>query len=96
MYDIPPSLVVDIDQIGIYLVSVGGKTWKRRGTKHVKILGIEDKRQITMVVCSKAPGLLLSSQVVFTGTTTKFLPKDNEGKKKCLNEVWNFTFLENH
>jgi hypothetical protein len=39
---------------GIHLVPNGGeKTWEPKGSKHVQVLGFEDKRQVTMVVSSK-------------------------------------------
>ena len=48
VYGIQSSLVVNSDQTSIHLVLVaGGKTWYAKGTKNVKILSIEDKRQIT-------------------------------------------------
>jgi hypothetical protein len=45
VYDIPLSLVIDSDQIGIHLVPTSWKrTWKNKGSKHIQVLGIKDKR----------------------------------------------------
>lgn len=47
-YNIPPTLVINNDQIWVYLVPTAGKwTWEGEGTKHIKVLGIEDKKQVT-------------------------------------------------
>ncbi len=41
IYNIPPTLVVNSDQIGIHLVpTIGDWTWETKGTKHIKVLGI--------------------------------------------------------
>jgi hypothetical protein len=44
-HSIPPELVVNTDQTGIHLVPTGGAhTWALKGSKHVLVHGIEDKR----------------------------------------------------
>lgn len=97
LYNIPPSLVVNSDQTGIHLVpAAGGKTWDAKGTKDVKILGMEDKRQITCVMSSSASGELLPIQAIFTGKTSRCLPKQSEEKAKCIELGWHFTFSPNH
>jgi hypothetical protein len=59
-YNIPPSLVVDSDETGIHLVPKAREcTWESRGSKHIHVLGIKDKKQMTMVVSSSASSLLL-------------------------------------
>ncbi len=59
-YNIPPSLVVNSDKIDIHLVPTSRKcTWESRGSKHIHVLGIKDKRQVTMVVSSSTTRLLL-------------------------------------
>ena len=96
-YSIPPQLVLNNDQTGIHLVSNAvERKWKPKGEKHVQVLGIEDKRQVTMVVTLNAVGDLLPPQVVFTGTTKRTLPPQSEGKKMCLQDGWNLTYSENH
>jgi len=56
-YNIPPSLVVNSDETDIHLAREC--TWESRGSKHIHVLGIEDKRQVIMVVSSSATRLLL-------------------------------------
>lgn len=43
------------------------RTWERRGSKDIKIVGLEDKRQVTACVSSTADGTLLPMQIIFTG-----------------------------
>jgi hypothetical protein len=74
LYSIPPCLVVNIDQIGIHLVpTIGERTWESKGSKHIQVLGVEDKRQVTIVVSSTANGNLPPGQVAFTSTTHRCL-----------------------
>ncbi len=43
-YGIPPSPIVNSDQIDIHLVPVARKhTWESRGSKHINVFGIKDK-----------------------------------------------------
>jgi hypothetical protein len=57
---------------------------------------VEDKKQVTIVVSFAPNENLLLGQVVFTHTTHRCLPPSNEGKLKCINSGWDFTFSENH
>ena len=56
-YNVPCELVVNTDKTGIHLVPTGGtRTWEVRGSKHVAVTGIEDKRQVTVAVSSSLSG----------------------------------------
>jgi hypothetical protein len=97
LYFIPLCLMVNNDQIKIHLVPIVGETtWESKGTKHIQVLGVEDKRQITMVVSSLANGYLFPRKVIFTSIMHKCLPPSNEGKIKCINSSWHLTFSKNH
>jgi hypothetical protein len=62
LYSMPPCLVVNSEQFGIHLVSiVGERTWE---SNSIQMLGVEDKRQVTMVVSFIANEYLLPRQVV--------------------------------
>ena len=96
-YNVPCELVVNTDQTGIHLVPTGGtKTWEEKGSKHVAVIGIEDKRQVTVAVSSSLSGNILPFQVIFTGTTTRSLPPMNQGRKKCEEAGWHITHTSNH
>jgi hypothetical protein len=60
IYNIAPTLVVNNDQTRVHLVLTRKWTWENKGTKHIKVLGMEAKKQITIVVSSAVGGLFLS------------------------------------
>ena len=71
VHNIPESLVVNSDQTDIHLVPTGGaRTWNTKGIKQVRVNGLEDKRQVTVVVSSAATGEVLPFQVVFQGLSS--------------------------
>lgn len=97
-YNIPPSFVVNSDKIDIHFVPISKKctcVWSR-GSKHIHVLGIKDKRQVTMVVPSSATRLLLPLQVNFTSIMPKTLLPNNQRKAMCLANGWDLTYSENH
>jgi hypothetical protein len=60
MYDIFPTLMVNNDQTWIHSVqTIREWTWESNRTKLIKVLGMEDKRQITIVISSIIDGLPL-------------------------------------
>jgi hypothetical protein len=60
MYNIPPCLVINTNQIGVHLVPTRvDRTWERKGAKHIQVLGIKDKREIIIVLSSLANGSML-------------------------------------
>jgi hypothetical protein len=86
-YNIPPSLIVNSDKIDIHLVPTLGKcTWETRGSKHIHVLGIKDKRQVTLVVL----------QVIFTCTMPRTFLPNNHRKTMCVANGWDLTYSENH
>ena len=88
---------MNTDQIGIYLVPKGGsRTWETKGTKHIKVHGTEDKRQVTITVSSATNEHCLPFQVIFQGNTTKTLPKLEGGRKKCELSGWNISYSYNY
>ena len=66
-YNVPCELVVNTDQTRIHLVPTSGtETWKKKGSKHVAVIEIEDKRQVTVTVSSSLSSNILHFQVFFT------------------------------
>jgi hypothetical protein len=97
MYNIPPKLVVNTVQTNIYLVPIGGaRTWETKGSKHVLIHGVDDKRQFTVAASSAASGEVLPFQVIFQGLTSCSLPPLNDGRHDCNNVGWHLTQSSNH
>lgn len=80
--DIPPSLVVNSDKIDIHLVPIVKYAWESKGFKHIHVLGIKDKRQVSVLVSSFPIGVL---HTIFTSTTPKTLGHwNNERKTICV------------
>jgi hypothetical protein len=78
--------VVNTNQTRIHFVPTTGKrTWENKSSKHIQVLGVEDKKQVTLVLSSVANGNLFPRRVVFTSSTHRCLPPSNEGKLKCFN-----------
>jgi hypothetical protein len=97
VYNITLALIVNSDQTNIHLIpTTKERTWESKGSKHVQVLGVENKRQITKVIFLATNGFLLPLQIVLIKTIHHYLPPSNEGKKKCMNLGWDFTFNENH
>jgi hypothetical protein len=73
-YKVHPSLVINMDQTGVHLAPVDSRTYDCRGAKDVKLIGAEDKRQITVCIASSLDGDLLPPQLIFQGKTTQCHP----------------------
>jgi hypothetical protein len=69
-----PSLVVNMDQTGVHLVSASSWTYEMVGSSDVAVVGAEDKRQITVCVAASLRGDLLPLQCIFQGKTARSLP----------------------
>lgn len=63
----------------------GERTQEQKGTKHVQMLGLEDKRKIIMVVSFSVARNLLPLQFVFTNIT--FISTKQPRKEK-LHQIW--------
>ncbi|WAR01104.1 hypothetical protein MAR_007662 [Mya arenaria] len=62
----------------------------QKGDKQVKIIGSDDKRQITVLLCCKKSGKLLLPKVINKGKSTKCHPS------VTFPESWNITHSESH
>ena len=90
MEEIPEELIVNWDETAMKLVPLSSWTMVKKGTKHVKISGVDDKRQITAVLAGSMSGEFLPMKLIFKASTKKCLlsfsfPKD-----------WHLTFSDNH
>jgi hypothetical protein len=47
------------------------RSWESRGAKQIQVLGVKDKRQVTIVTSLIVDGNILPFQMVFTGTTRR-------------------------
>ena len=56
---IPDDLIINVDQTNVYIVPVGDFTLEEKGSKQVPIIGLEDKRQITVLLGCTMSGYFL-------------------------------------
>jgi hypothetical protein len=75
------------------LYHVGERTWEKKGSKDIQVLGVEDKRQITIIVSFVADGSSLPLEIIFTGSTRRYLPQNGLGKASCLGTRFHLTYL---
>ena len=71
------------------------QTWERKGSKDIKVVGLEDKRQVTICVSLASDGVLLPMKVIFTGKKKCSLPTTVDAKL-CLDYRFHFTMTCNH
>ncbi|EFJ50025.1 hypothetical protein VOLCADRAFT_89437 [Volvox carteri f. nagariensis] len=79
-HEIPKALVVNADQTGCNIVPISKRTYAKMGSQHIRQVGLDDKRQITIVVASAADGSMLPPQVIFQGGTKRSLPPQDCSK----------------
>ena len=63
---------------------------EKQGSKRVKIIGKDDKRQITVVLAGTMAGDFLPVQLVYQGTTSRCLPPYK------FPQDWDITYSPNH
>ena len=56
MEDIPMELIFNWDQTGLHLIPQSNWTMERKGSKRVEVKGLQDKCQITAVLCGTMHG----------------------------------------
>ena len=74
MNDIPEDLIFNWDQTSIHLVPVSEWTMEKQGTKNIIVTGVDDKRQITLVLVATMTGCFLYPQVLYEGKTARCHP----------------------
>lgn len=73
-HSIPPELVVSVNKTGVKMVPVSEWTLEHQGVKEVSIVGLEDKREITVFLASSLSGTMLPPQVLYEQTTDRCHP----------------------
>ncbi len=64
-HKIPKKLTVNADQTGANVVPVDSHTYAKVGAKTVRMVGLEDKRALTVQMAISADGDTLPCQVIF-------------------------------
>ena len=91
MEEIPFDLILNWDQTGIHVVPGSAWTMEEKGCRRVEIAGMDDKRQITAVICGSMTGDLVPFQLIYSGTTKACLPKYDG-----IPSDWHVTCTSNH
>ena len=82
--NIPPSLVLNVDQAPSKYIPVLNKTMVPKGSKTVPIKGSSEKRMITATFTITLDGHFLLVQLIYGGKTLKSLPRVNVPKSLSL------------
>ena len=90
MEDIPQEMILNWDHTAVSIVPGSSWTIEMRGKKRVEITGLDDKRQITAVVCGTLSGETLPLQLIYQGKTSACLPK------VIFPADWHITCTPNH
>ena len=83
-HNIPPKLILNIDQTPLKNVPVGNETVAPRGETSVTIEGSSDKRSITGTFAISLHGHFLPMQLIYGGKTSQSLPRYRFPKGVCL------------
>ena len=63
------------DHTGVSIVPSSQWTMEEKGAKRVECASVDDKHQITVVICATASGIFLPFQVIYQGKTPACLPR---------------------
>ena len=74
-YNIPDSLIMNLDQTPSYSVPCKKFTMAKKGSNNVKIHGCNDKRTITATFVIALSGEFLPMQLIYGGKTLQSLPR---------------------
>lgn len=74
-HNIPPKLIINIDQTPLPYVLISKYTMNKKGEKKVPILGTDDYRQITGTFSVAMDGSFLPIQLIYKGKTSRSQPK---------------------
>lgn len=74
-FQISDSLIINWEQTGCQLIPGGDWTMNQRGAQQVSITGLDDKRQITLLLAITRSDSLLSPQLIYPGKSDRYLPK---------------------
>ncbi|KAK0433129.1 uncharacterized protein EV420DRAFT_1654962 [Desarmillaria tabescens] len=69
-YNIPPELVINVDQVGVWLLPNNSYTFHEKGAHQVDIVAKDKKQCYTALTASTVSGAFLSFQQVWARKTT--------------------------
>ncbi|KAJ3493456.1 hypothetical protein NLJ89_g11016 [Agrocybe chaxingu] len=91
--NIPPRLVINVDQMGMYVLPCNSRTFHDKGAKQVDAVAKDEKCAYTVLVASTPTGEILPFQQVWGGKTSASLPKGTApGMDKAREYGFHFAF----
>jgi hypothetical protein len=88
---IPKELCVNMDETGAKYIPVSDWTMEQEGAAQVPLPGLDDKREMTVVLSISAAGKLLPPQLIYQGKTNEC-----HAKNVRFPASWNITHTESH
>ena len=86
-YSVPPELILNANQTSSSYVSVGRMTMAQTNSQSVPIIGLADKRNITLTFVISMSGEFLPLQIIYQGKTKASLPRNFSFPKGfCLSQ----------
>ena len=74
MEEVPPELILNWDQTGLNEFPSSSWTMVEKGSKHVELMGMNDKRKITAVFCGSLLEDFIPIQLVYQGKMPRCHP----------------------
>ena len=84
-------MILNADQTPSKYVPTTNVTISEQGTAHIPVRGRDDKSATAVAVFQSLSGKMLSFQIIYTGKTERFLPKNATSKENFL-----FSYNEKH
>ena len=89
-HNVPDDMIINWDQTGCQLIPGRDWTMAECGSNQVTICGLDDKRQVTLLLAIAKSVVLLPPQLIYKGKTERCLPKID------FSNDWNVTYSETH
>ena len=90
-HKLPDLLIINWDQTGCQLIPGGDWTMEQQGTQQITIFGLDNKRQITLLLAVTKAWALLPPQLIYARKINRCLPKGVD-----FPETWDITYTESH
>jgi hypothetical protein len=93
-YDIPPYLVINMDQQGVVLIIGNNRTYEQVGASQVAITFRDERRAYTLCVASSSDGDLLPFQQIWGGQSAGSLPNSGQDRQAAEDKGFHFAFAQ--
>ena len=90
-HNIPPSLIINLDQTPTKFVPGSNSTLAKTGSNNVPIIGMSDKRMITATFAITLDGTFLPMHLIYGGKTKQSLPRGVR-----FSDSFSLSFTEKH